>query len=217
MPLPVLYEGWPDVPGGDNHTSWRNLLRQTIAGTSACYEGNCVPRCDGAPVGLGLGPRELVERMQKDHNITLGVIPAEVFHRALEQTIVVLVPRPCGPALPRFQEDEIKYIRESILEVSYFEAPILVCTAPASRWCIHDDRFDVDAAAVRKQFAKTVLPSGQELPIGRASPLSASIRLSFTTAIPLVCTSWLVPWIATSFVARPSRTSLFFVVIGWKE
>ena len=38
--------------------------------------------------------------------------------------------------------------------MSYYEAPVLVCTASALRWGIHDTNFDRDAAEVRDLFLK---------------------------------------------------------------
>ena len=38
MPIAVSYEGWPKIEGDSNYVNWQNLLRQTVAATSACYE-----------------------------------------------------------------------------------------------------------------------------------------------------------------------------------
>ena len=38
VPIAVSYEGWPKIEGDSNYLNWQNLLRQTVAATSACYE-----------------------------------------------------------------------------------------------------------------------------------------------------------------------------------
>ena len=74
-----------------NYVNCQNLLHQTVAATSACYEDSAdltvIPSTDNV-VLVGW-----LQRMQSEHHIS-SVIFAEVFHTALECTRLALVPQP---------------------------------------------------------------------------------------------------------------------------
>ena len=63
---------------------WQNLLRQTVAATSACYEDAVDLTVMSCPDNNALV--SWLQRMHTQNHISNNVISAEVFHTALECT-----------------------------------------------------------------------------------------------------------------------------------
>ena len=104
VPIAVSYEGWPRIEGDSNYVNWQNLLRQTEAATSACYEDSVDLTVMSCPDNIALVG--WLQRMQIQNHIS-NVISAEVFHTALECTKLEAAEAesdwPCPALLPDAQ------------------------------------------------------------------------------------------------------------------